>query len=147
MAHARLTGNRDWPFFYNVDHAVGPNAPNRRDDVFLVQTLLRGIQTADAYRRPNRPNGGVMAIDGTFGPITAEAIVHFQTVSRALGENITIDGRVDRCNIFGRGPLTGAPYTILRMNRVYQQNLCGDLYTLPFVNECPPELSRALLHF
>jgi len=50
--------------FYNVDAAVGKNAPNRKDDVLLVQYLLKnastlGFPTVFQWNVLNYPLAGV----------------------------------------------------------------------------------------
>jgi hypothetical protein len=62
-----------------ISAAVGPDCPNKKDDVTLVQTLLK--------------NKGVsVSVDGIFGNNTKQAIINFQ--KGGLGFN-NADGRVD----------------------------------------------------
>ena len=65
--------------------AVGPGAPNRRNDVAYVQKLLnRSLH--------NTPHGHAFAEDGVFGPKTAVAIIEFQ---RRYLKQSNPDGRID----------------------------------------------------
>lgn len=72
---------------YNLNQAVGANAPNQREDVRLVQALLR-----IAYRK--RAEG--MAADGCIGPTTVGWIRLFQDDCVAAESNVLRDGRLDR---------------------------------------------------
>jgi hypothetical protein len=90
-------------------------APNRRDDVMLVQYLLRGI-----LRRKSPQTAAKLAVDGFLGPITQGAINQFQFDLRGEAVLITTDGRVDRA----RGAVTSISatvYTIVWLNFKFQQ--------------------------
>lgn len=117
--------------FYNVTQAVGSievrirnpptedgenvrwvGAGNRRDDVMLVQYLLRGI-----LRKKSPQTAAKLAVDGFMGPITQGAINQFQLDLRNGGLPVAVDGRVDRA----RGPIGLATisftiYTIIWLN-------------------------------
>src|SRR4051812_33550098 len=106
MAFVRLTGDRESPYLLTVDAAVGPNSPNRRDDVMLVQFLLSSILGT-------RPNSPTVAIDGVCGPITSRAIREFQQLARGRGRPCVLDGRVDRLGLDFVGRVSGAQLTIV----------------------------------
>src|SRR5262245_13127898 len=80
--------------FYNPDDAVGPNCPNRRSDVMLVQFFLRQI-FSHPKRAASRPAGEPIKISGTFDAATAAWIRHHQGVV-AKRHSVLVDGRVDR---------------------------------------------------
>ena len=41
MAQIMNLGMEDLPTIYNISYPVGPNMPNVRDDVLLIQTLMK----------------------------------------------------------------------------------------------------------
>lgn len=63
--------------------AVGHGAPNHREDVRLVQTLLNGISAGEGPQSHLR-------VDGICGPLTVAAIRRYQSVRTGI-----VDGRVD----------------------------------------------------
>jgi peptidoglycan hydrolase-like protein with peptidoglycan-binding domain len=106
------------PYIYNVSYAVGPNCPNQREDVELVQTLLQF--TSRVF--PLAPGG--LVVDGLFGPITAACIANFQR----FGPFMAQDGRVDRAR-GTLGSVSGRFYTIAWLNGFAKQarpDLYGD---------------------
>lgn len=73
MARVMLTrGGAGQRYFYNVDRAVGPGCPNQRDDVLLVQYLLKWLyaKSGDLHYRTLQPLSEPMKVDGIAGPIT-----------------------------------------------------------------------------
>jgi hypothetical protein len=92
---------------YNVEQAVGANAPNASSDVRMVQYMLRHIFG-------NAAAG--LAVDGWIGPVTISWIQKFQNAMKAQGHNVLADGRVDRA--FGKvSSVSKTIYTILLMNQ------------------------------
>jgi hypothetical protein len=71
---------------YNIDFPIGPGRFNMKDDVALVQKLLRYIfvETEHARRRgAPLPRGTPdIVVDGKFGPTTSKYIVHFKLALR-----------------------------------------------------------------
>jgi hypothetical protein len=102
--------------FYNVVHAVGKNCPNIRDDVKLVQYLLKILY--DKFPPNCRPNGN-MTFDGLCGPVTRNWIIKFQMDFNADNPGmITIDGRVDRIrNKDFVGSISKTQYTLAVLNK------------------------------
>ncbi|MBS0428105.1 MAG: peptidoglycan-binding protein [Proteobacteria bacterium] len=98
---AVLTTQSSQPFpAYNVDWAVGRIGSNARDDVMLVQALLRifyyelmGFTDVGFEPPPNATDP--IAVDGRIGPITQSHIVHFQSQIAAKGSPTTQDGIFD----------------------------------------------------
>ncbi len=79
-------------FFYNVVHAVGHQCPNMRDDVKLVQYLLKAFyENAPDTSKPN----GIMAVDGLCGPTNRGGINRFEMDMTGPGQ-VAFDGRIDR---------------------------------------------------
>lgn len=79
--------------FYNLVKAVGSNCPNNRDDVMMVQYMLKNIYVGDkAHAKPP----GEMTVDGICGPVTINWILTYQRQLRMSGIPILIDGRIDR---------------------------------------------------
>src|SRR5262249_1622877 len=61
MAYIDRTSDPVGGDFYNANFAVGPNAPNKRDDVMLVQWLLHRVyMDHPSFTAP----GDDLAIDG-----------------------------------------------------------------------------------
>jgi hypothetical protein len=128
MAHIEHTDldslNRE--FFYNVTLAVGPldTAPNRRDDVMLVQYLLKGIADAASLKgddlvmaagwKPPKTSTP-FTVDGWMGDDTAAWIRSYQQAVARAGQSIRIDGRVDPSHT-AISSISHTIYTILFMN-------------------------------
>src|SRR5689334_18818284 len=97
---AYLGETADGGNYYNVHSAVAAGAPNRRDDVLLVQWLLHRVYadhpnfSAPDPAAPGTPRGDV-TIDGIVGPQTVAWITAFQNDVRQLGLSCAVDGRVD----------------------------------------------------
>ena len=114
---------------YVVDDAVGADCRNRRDDVLLVQFLLRvlGTRTVHGTNETFQPqNGAPLAIDGVCGRRTIAAIKTFQTqFNKAVGDPkdlsfLAQDGVVhplEQDSKFGRR--SGHVLTIIRLNTEY----------------------------
>jgi hypothetical protein len=102
------------PVFYNVVHAVGKNCPNIRDDVKLVQYLLKILYEKMSASKPN----GEMKVDGFCGPVTMNWILQFQLdVSRDNPGIIAVDNRVDRIrNKNFVGSISKTQYTLGILN-------------------------------
>lgn len=92
MGFIDTTTNPAVPVFYNVVHAVGQKCPNMRDDVKLVQYLLKAFyEKAPDTSKPN----GVMTVDGLCGPTTRGWINRFEMDMTGSGQ-VALDGRIDR---------------------------------------------------
>lgn len=108
------------PVFFNVVHAVGANCPNHRDDVKLVQYLLKSFY-AKAYTHNSvyTPPNGNMTVDGACGPITLNWILKFQLdVNKRYPGTVACDDRVDRARDHKTtGSISNTVYTILVLNK------------------------------
>lgn len=101
--------------FYNLVHAVGANCPNHRDDVMMIQYMLRHLYVgALAYMKLP----GEMKVDGICGPVTINWILTYQRQGRMRGVSVLVDGRVDR--IRDKSTFTGSIsktiYTLFGIN-------------------------------
>jgi|GEM_PF-1202508 len=122
--------------------------PNKRDDVMLVQYLLKRVYQQGHRTQPplNQANGTAeLKVDGLYGPKTQKAITDFQLEMRRNGRSIATDGCVDP----ERGDSTTSSisktgYTISWLNE-YFWNLYPELAPNIAVDpECPPELKASL---
>jgi hypothetical protein len=139
MAYIGETG--DGGNYYNVNYAVGYNAPNKRDDVLLVQWMLHRVFTD--HPRFVRPEPRDLAIDGWIGPQTIKWIKAFQATIRKNGRPCAFDGRVDSARK-SEGSISKAPYTILWMNSNFEV-ANPDVFFEPSSDpDCPTELLNAL---
>lgn len=178
MAHIKQVSGRSYPHIYNVDQAVGslktkkwgfdPDSgggqeydatklmPNKRDDVMLVQYMLRRVYQKAQNTIPQlNPAAGSawgdahgssiteLKIDGCYGPKTQKAITHFQFEVKRNGGVIATDGCVDS----EKGAISSISqtgYTINFLNKYFWQlypSLAPNIVSDP---ECPAELKQAL---
>lgn len=103
-------------FIYNVTMAVGPagTAPKRRDDVMLVQFLLKSIVRAGLWTPPTYSKP--FPVDGKMGPDTAAWIQDYQLIKHRIAAQ---DGRIDRA--LGVNPSVEKHiYTIITLNNDFQ---------------------------
>lgn len=139
MAYIGTTG--DGSNYYNTNYAVGIPAPNKRDDVLLVQWMLHRVFTDHPAFVPPENDG--LAIDGWIGPHTIKWIKAFQATVRRSGRPCALDGRVDSART-ATGAVSKTPYTILWLN-VHLQLANPDAFADPSSDpDCPPELLSAL---
>ena len=100
------------PVLYNVVHAVGVNAPNKRDDTMMVQYLLfhfyKNVKPKEAMPK------GTMTVDGICGGITMNWIKKFQIDLMLLNHSIYADGRMDRIRNTGdlKGSISKTNYSL-----------------------------------
>lgn len=129
---------------WNVTEAVGKNSPNKREDVMLVQYLLKRL-----YENPNEPERtkpkGDMTVDGICGPITKNWIVKFQVdLNDDYQGFCTMDGRVDRAH-GTKSSILNQYYTIVAMNRFFEEEN-PDIHADPTqANDMPMELKLKLV--
>lgn len=106
MPYIQAIANPKCPLIYDVEFAVGANAPNRNGDVKLVQYLLRCIYGKDAAG---------LAVDGWIGPVTLSWIRRYQAEANAGGTHMATDGRVDRA-FHTTSTISKTVYTIVGLN-------------------------------
>ncbi len=106
--------------YFNLHGAVGSGCPNRRDDVALVQHLLRALGNLPESPVQNNP----LQVDGIWTPALGRAVLLFQKLAnrglrrRGAGEFLAVDGQV----VPARGIYRGATlqmYTIVALNKAY----------------------------
>ena len=129
--------------FYNVDLAVGLNCPNKREDVMLVQLMMRVL--AD-----NRARSASVAcwdsppvrIDGIGDQLMIARIYTYQLGNSA---SLTINGRVDPAKStespIGQGKLT---IMHLNLNLMDFPTVFADLSA---VKAIPSDLAKAIKNF
>ncbi len=116
--------------FYNVMNSVGRNATNNKDDVRMVQYMLRIVyQLDDGFA------------DGICGPDTRHTIVRFQTemagapverASPAFPGDPVVDGRIDRAKGSGLSTISHSTYTIILLNQRAKELNPSDWARIPF---------------
>jgi len=140
-----VEGSVEQKKFYNVSMGVGPNAHNRRDDVLLVQYMLKRV-----YEKPSYPKiqltkqQGPMIVDGICGPITARWIRHFQDDLRNAGAKVLADGRIDKA-LAGMASISGTEYTIHLLNDAFRGHYADIYEKMPVHPDVPAELRAALI--
>ena len=102
MAHVRILKNPNTHIrvCYFTDSTVGVGCSNRREDVLLVQFLLKSIAgktDPEAHELFAMPGLQPLAIDGICGPGTVAAIRRFQTFTKGHLNPTSrdVDGQVD----------------------------------------------------
>lgn len=101
---------------YNVNFPVGPKMANIRDDVILVQTLMK-IANFDRMS-PHGPaeHSSKITVDGYYGPQTERMIKAFEVYWRGFHMKLVCDGIVERAPPDGF-TREGMLYKIIHMNR------------------------------
>jgi peptidoglycan hydrolase-like protein with peptidoglycan-binding domain len=131
----------------NVTKSTASYEPNKRDDVMLVQYLLKRVyQQGQTYNPPLKGDGiASLKIDGVCGPKTQSAIEHFQMEMRRTGRSIATDGCVESERGSSQySSISKTGYTISWLNRLFWDlypELAPDIRLDP---ECPPELRQAI---
>ena len=90
MAIRRITGRGDLPVYFDVSHRVGPSSQNDRDDVMLVQYLMK--KTYQAMGPEARPAGVAPGRDPGGRPVQLPRHVHnpaLPVLVRLLGSGWT----------------------------------------------------------
>jgi hypothetical protein len=110
--------------FYDVEAAVGRGAPNKRDDLLLVQFFLRvAMENADSpgYMPPGQTQ---IDIDGHYGPQTQAYIDFFQQEAkrRNPARMPILDGCIHPVHTpFARPVGPEQVHDIYALNRLYQK--------------------------
>ena len=122
--------------------------PNKRDDVMLVQYLLKRVyqQGNNCSPQLSQTTGAAeLKVDGYYGPKTARAIEQFQLEMRRNGRSIATDGCVDpELGDSATSSISKTGYTISWLNKyfwVLYPMLAPDITIDP---ECPPELKQSI---
>jgi hypothetical protein len=136
----------DLDFIYNVTMAVGPpgTAPNRPDDVMLVQYLMKTIVRVGLWVPPTLSKP--FPVDGRMGPDTAAWIQDYQLTKHKF---VFQDGRIDRA-LGVNASLAHRIYTIIFLNHDFQTATLLRSGSLDWFNaleddvDAPAELRRAI---
>lgn len=126
--------------------------PNKREDVMLVQYLLKRVYQQGQNCNPPLKSGVgdphspiTLKIDGLCGPKTQGAIERFQLEMRRNGRSIATDGCVDtELGDSSTSSVSKTGYTISWLNKYFwilYPVLAPDISADP---ECPPELKQAI---
>jgi hypothetical protein len=122
--------------------------PNKRDDVMLVQYLLKRVyQQGYNTEPPLSQNSGAaqLKIDGLYGPKTARAIQQYQLEMRRSGYCIATDGCVDPERDDSQiSSISKTYYTISSLNEHFWRLYPWLAPNIALDPECPPELKVAV---
>jgi hypothetical protein len=137
----------DLPTIYNISYPVGPNMPNVRDDVLLIQTLMKManfIRYAGGLG-PVEPSSKI-TVDGYFGKQTKRMIEAFEAMVREKNLMIVADGVFEPSSDDGYTG-KGIIYKIIHLNRFAKQHSpFGNAYNqLPENPETHPILRGSLV--
>lgn len=147
MPRILFTDSRVRPLMVTIDEAVGPNCPNRRPDVLLVQFLLKvGDESPSNSSWWKVKRGTGIKIDGVFGEHTQSLIRQVQEQAHPGDNRLASDSRVDpiaQGNYYGAR--TGVLMTMVVLNMIYMQGTgSNDITTMPYHFWWPKDLSPAL---
>ncbi|MGH9947711.1 MAG: peptidoglycan-binding domain-containing protein [Pyrinomonadaceae bacterium] len=161
MAYKKPVEGRSYPHVYNVAMTVGIRQggdawgnyeaayySNRRDDVMLVQYLLKRVYQRGAVADPplDQSNGACeLKVDGYYGPKTQKAITSYQFEMKKNGRSIATDGCVDPEGPQGStSTISQTGYTISWLNK-YFYLLYPELFpNIALDPECPAELKMSV---
>ena len=137
MACTQHLGFSDLPLIYNITYPVGPNLPNVRDDVLLIQTLMK---------LANFTSSESIEVDGLFGEQTRRMIEAFEVFVREKHLWLTADCVFEPSSNDGYTP-QGVIYKIIHLNRFAKQAVCcGTRYDeIPNDPNIHPMLRQSLL--
>jgi peptidoglycan hydrolase-like protein with peptidoglycan-binding domain len=132
MAYTMKLGFEDLPIIYNIHLPVGSRMPNQRDDVLLVQTLMKLAN----FVRSTPALGPVEAsrditIDGYFGQQTERMIKAFEADQKSAGKLFVADGVFEpssKDGYTGKGIL----YKVVHLNRKAKVSSGWKFDALPF---------------
>jgi hypothetical protein len=113
MACTQHLGFSDMPTIYNISYPVGPNMPNLRDDVLLIQTLMKFSNFTSEWSCS-------IQTDGWFGEQTKRMIDAFEVYVRERHLLLSADGIFEPSSNDGYTP-KGVIYKIIHLNRFAKQ--------------------------
>lgn len=147
MACTQCLGFLDLPTIYNISYPVGPNMPNLRDDVLLVQTLMKLANFSSKSKDHDVIEmSSNVKIDGWFGEQTKLMIEAFELCVRDEHLFLAADGIIEPSSSNGYTP-QGIIYKIIHLNRFAKQATAfGSKYNeIPTDPETHPILRLSLL--
>lgn len=147
MACTQNLGFSDLPRIYNITFPVGPNMPNARDDVLLVQMLMKLANFTSNGGGPggSEPSSSIK-VDGWFGDETRQMIEAFENYVRKQHLFLMADGLFEPSSEDGY-TAKGSIHKIVHLNRFAKQGTAfGDEYNrIPTNPETDPLLRESLL--
>jgi peptidoglycan hydrolase-like protein with peptidoglycan-binding domain len=144
MAYTMKLGFSDLHTIYNLTYAVGLGQVNRRDDVLLVQTLLKMAHAMILGGGVPSGSTSTITVDGYFGPETKLCIDAYQKEQTYFYHKlIAQDGIISPSTPDGYTK-KGNLYTIVHLNRSALTHDSSQYRYLPFSTDTPPELRNAL---
>ena len=118
MACTQYLGFSDLPNIYNLTFPVGPDRPNVRDDVLLVQTLMKLANFSCGDKSHNSAETSKsIEVDGRFGEQTKRMIEAFESVVREKHLLLVADGVIVPSSNDGY-TTQGVVYKIIHLNQV-----------------------------
>jgi hypothetical protein len=145
MACTQYLGFSDLPKIYNLTFPVGPDMPNVRDDVLLVQTLLKfaSLTSTDDVSIEQSLS---IDVDGCFGEQTQRAIEAFELCVREKHLLLLADGVIEPSSDVGY-TAEGVIYKIIHLNRFARlaTRFGNDYERLPTDPKTHPFLRESLL--
>lgn len=142
MAFKDTLDFEELPIFYNVNMAVGENAPNMKEDVMLVQFFLQEVYKGQtSFDPPEVPPKGAMKVDGICGPITKNWLLKFQLDIRNRGRSVYADKRADKVKGVVSS-ISNTIYTLIFLNAGVKK-VRPDFENLESAPDVPNELRPA----
>lgn len=139
---APLQANPELPVFFNVDGVVGASpAENRREDVLLVQFILKSVgeKPQDQMTADEKAVFKAVNVTGICDAATINAIKLVQRKKNAVNKSIVVDGRVSPArggyNYSGNGT-----WTIAIINDLMQDKNTDVWPRIDLMPTCPPEV-------
>jgi hypothetical protein len=125
--------------FYNLDAAVGKGGANRKDDVLLVQYLLK--TSANVPGKFSAQVVGVTQVAGVWSEFDDSLLDMVQKAWSERGTATWQDRRIDPVpQQRSLTPRHHAQYKILTLNMIYQFLRPGDFPRIAEVADCPADL-------
>jgi hypothetical protein len=107
-------GDVTMDYIFNVSNRVGPNQPNQRDDVLLVQFLLREYMTRPELT--GSPLFPLPTVSGDFDIPTALWIYYQQLLGKKQNPTAILDGIVSPARGIFYNTKTGDSWYIANLN-------------------------------
>jgi hypothetical protein len=146
MACTQYIGFSDLPSIYNISLPVGPNMPNLRADVLLVQTLIKLANFTTNTKSDNSVEASsTIEVNGRFDDQTKRLIEAFEVHVRENHLLLIDNGIIEPSSSDGYTS-EGVIYKIIHLNRIAKQSIpFGYLYELiPLDPTTDPLLRQSL---
>src|SRR6185503_19459158 len=147
MACTQYLGFSDLPHIYNLTFPVGPDMPNLRDDVLLVQTLMKLANFSCGQESHNSAETSrSIKVDGRFGAQTKRMVEAFEIFVREKKLMLVADGVIVPASNDGY-TAQGIVYKIIHLNQVARlATQFGQQYDrIPIDPKTHPILRQSLL--